>query len=198
MNEVIGMDRLEIEHKFVVGDDFALEAFLERCAALKPLRQKQLDVRDRYYLLPGRHDLVLRHRFDEELQQLTVKSRGTDAEIRQEINLDLIPGSDQGHKVEAWTALLGATAAEQINKAIWVFDFPDCEVVYYEAQHEESGRQVRCVEIEAKGAASVADALRVLEVYEDALGFRGERRSQRDLLSLLLSPTAAPAEGALS
>ena len=185
---------LEIEHKFIVGDDFQLDPFLARCESLEPLRRKQLDVRDCYYSLPGRRDIILRHRFDAELQQFTLKSRGRDSEIRDEINLGLLREPDQKTEIRAWTQLLGASEPHQIDKSIWVFEFPDCEVVYYEARYAAQGREIQCVEIEARGAATVKEALATLERYEQLLGFQAAARSHADLFSLLISDLIEGAE----
>ena len=185
---------LEIEHKFVVRDDFQLAPFLARCEALGPLHSKALDVRDCYYSVPGRRDIVLRHRFDAELQQFTLKSRGKDSEIRDEINLGLLREPDQETAIRAWTQLLGALGPYQIDKSIWVFEFPDCEVVYYEACYAAQERKIKCVEIEARGASNVMEALATLERYEQLLGFQASARSHADLFSLLIDELIEEAE----
>ena len=81
---------LEIEHKFVVDAGFDREALFAACRALDPEREKALTVTDTYYVPPGQANRIYRHRIDKEIQQLTLKSRGGDNEVRTEINLDLV------------------------------------------------------------------------------------------------------------
>ena len=84
-----------------------------------------------YYVPPGRRTHH-RHRIDKEIQQLTLKSRGGDNEVRTEINLTwALPAPKL--MPEAWMGVIGALPGYGIVKEIRVFDFPDCEVVYYEA-----------------------------------------------------------------
>ena len=72
------LDHLEIEHKFLLDDGFDDVKWMEACRALSPLNEKQLRVQDTYYL-PGKNKAwIYRHRYYEEIQQLTVKSRGGD------------------------------------------------------------------------------------------------------------------------
>ena len=127
---------LEIEHKFVVDADFDREALFVACRALNPEREKALTVTDTYYVPPGQANRIYRHRIDLEIQQLTLKSRGGDNEVRTEINLDLGAARSQADAVEAWMGVIGALPGYGIVKEIRVFDFPDCEVVYYEATHK--------------------------------------------------------------
>ena len=135
---------LEIEHKFVVDEGFEREALFAACRALEPEREKALTVTDTYYVPPGQANRIYRHRIDKEIQQLTLKSRGGDNEVRTEINLDLGAARSQADAVEAWMGVIGALPGYGIVKEIRVFDFPDCEVVYYEATHD--ALRVCCVE----------------------------------------------------
>ncbi|MGB2135170.1 MAG: hypothetical protein ACPHYG_04195, partial [Flavobacteriales bacterium] len=45
---------------------------------------KALTVTDTYYVPPGQANRIYRHRIDKEIQQLTLKSRGGDNEVRTE------------------------------------------------------------------------------------------------------------------
>jgi len=73
----------EIEHKFDVGDGFDLDRFRQDLATLGPARTRAIQVRDRYYLTEAglERRFLLRHRFDTDLQQLTLKSLEEDTEV---------------------------------------------------------------------------------------------------------------------
>jgi hypothetical protein len=178
----------EIEHKFVVGAAFDLDGFRAAVEALRPapLRTFALRVRDRYFLTEhGRaHRYVIRHRYDDELHHLTVKALEADPEVRDEINLDRgPPAGDQVATVDAFLARLGAVWEGDVLKDIEVWEFAECELVHYRATG--GGREVHCVEFEAKHAATVDDAVGVLTRYERATGFGEARRTMASLVDLL-------------
>ncbi len=177
---------LEIEHKFVVPANFDLASFTAVVDALHPLRRTALDVHDRYFLTRhGRQQrYVIRHRFDAELHQLTLKSFGDDPETRTEVSLDL--GHHAGDQIAAVDAFLKPQEVEwhgTIEKTIRVWYFADCEVVHYVAS--TGTRTIACVEFEAVHAASVNEALSVLDRYERATGFSGMSRAMTSLVGLL-------------
>jgi hypothetical protein len=176
----------EIEHKFVLDAGFDLAGFRATLAALGPARTSALDVRDRYFLTGdgrARH-YILRHRFDHELHQLTIKSLASDPEVRDEINLDLgHHKGDQAAQVDAFATRMGVVWRDELQKALEVWYFADCEVVYYVATSGD--RAVRCVEFEAIRQASVPEALAVIARYEQATGFDPATRSKQSLVDLL-------------
>lgn len=183
----------EIEHKFVVADDFDVAAFGRSLARLEPVRETTLVVRDRYFLTEdGRaRRYVLRHRFDTELHQLTIKSLGADAEVRDEITLDLgHHAGTQEAAVDAFVARMGISWSGAIQKDLHVWYFPDCEVVHYVASN--GTRTVGCVEFEATKKPSVEDALAIVTRYERATGFDAARRSRQSLPDLLFPGVLAP------
>ncbi len=181
----------EIEHKFVVGDDFELTRFRAAIERLHPTRTTALRVRDRYFLtVAGRRGgFILRHRYDAELHHLTLKSLARDTEVRSEINLDLgHHAGDQAAAVDAFVDRLGVTWSGVIVKDLTVWDFPDMEVAHY---HASTGpRAVECVEFEATRKQSLADALRTVVRYERATGFGGATRSRRSLPRILFPEIA--------
>jgi hypothetical protein len=176
----------EIEHKFVVAPTFDLAGFRASLEALGPARHTALRVRDRYFVTAdgrARH-YVLRHRFDHELHQLTIKSLASDPEVRDEINLDLgHHAGEQLAQVDAFVARMGIDWQGELHKDLNVWHFADCEVVHYVASTAE--RTVCCVEFEAIGQASVAAALAVIDRYERATGFDPATRSLRPLVDLV-------------
>ncbi|MGB1076552.1 MAG: CYTH domain-containing protein [Flavobacteriales bacterium] len=174
----------EIEHKFIVSDAFNADVFDAACRDLKPKHDKSLRVRDTYYVLENRSDVVLRHRLDAEIQQLTLKTREVDSEVRVEVNLALDNGIDQTDAVQNLLKHMGVAATYDIEKDIQVFEFDDCEIVRYRASH--AGREVFCVEFEAVGCANVEVALSVLHGYETQLGFDSDARTPVNLLDLLV------------
>lgn len=178
----------EVEHKFVVGQQFDVDAFRAVVQALDPppLRSFALRVLDRYFLTEhGRaHRYVIRHRYDASLHHLTVKSLEADPEVRDEINLDLGQhAGDQAATVDAFVKRLGATWSGDITKDIEVWEFPQCEIVHYTAWSGD--REVHCVEFEAVHVASLEDALAVLERFERAAGFGDATRTMDSLVDLL-------------
>ena len=182
----------EIEHKYVVGADFDLPRFGESLAAIGPSRIKTIRVRDQYYLTEGgpAGGYLVRHRFDAELQQLTIKSLAPDTEVRDEINLELGLGAgDQAAQVNAFLTRMGVRWRGSVSKDLRVWYFDDCEVVHYVASTES--QTLCCVEFEATRKASLADALAVLERFERATGFWGLERSRLSLPQLLFPALAA-------
>ncbi len=176
----------EIEHKFILDDAFNLAGFRAQVEALGPVRTFALRVRDRYYLTEHgrRARYVIRHRYDEDMHHLTIKTLKADAEVRDEINLDLGQhAGDQAATVDAFVAWLGVVWSGTILKDIEVWEFPTCEVVHYGAFGGD--RSVRCVEFEAVGATSEDEARKVLERFERATGFATAARSRCSLVDLL-------------
>jgi len=182
----------EIEHKFVVEDTFDLAAFGRTLDAMGPVRRSSILVRDRYFLTEdGRaRRYVIRHRFDDELHQLTIKSVEADPEVRDEISLDLgHHAGDQVATVDAFVGRMGVSWSGELQKDLRVWYFPDCEVVHYVATSGD--RTVRCVEFEATLKTSVPDALAVVGRYERALAFDPAARSFDSLVHLVF-PGAFP------
>src|SRR3954452_10875940 len=109
----------EIEHKFIVDDASDVERFRHLVGALGPTRTMSVRVRDRYYLTAaGRaRRFVIRHRFDAELQHLTVKTLEADTEVRVEVNLDLgHQAGDQEAQVDAFLGQLGVEWTGTLHK----------------------------------------------------------------------------------
>ena len=146
-----------------------------------------MQVRDRYFLTDGgrARRYILRHRFDAELHQLTIKSLASDTEVRDEVNLDLgHHGGDQAAQVDAFARAHGRGAGRaSCRRTLDVWYFADCEVVHYVASSGD--RSVRCVEFEALRQPSIADALAVIDRYERATGFDSATRSRQSLVELL-------------
>jgi hypothetical protein len=178
------LEHVEIEHKFLIDRSFDLAAF-EACAkALGPKRVSAVKVRDTYYVVRGMPGHVMRHRKDNEIQQLSLKSVAADNERRLEVNLDLDQAAgDQLAAVEAFLAPMGILWRGVIEKNIHVFYFPDCEVVHYSAS--SGGRVVACVEFEAKDKLSEESALATIGKYEAAFGFAGPDRCHESLFELM-------------
>jgi hypothetical protein len=176
----------EIEHKYIVDEQFDLQRFRQMVAALGPIRTSTIRVRDRYYLTEsGRaRRFLMRHRYDTKLHHLTIKALEADTEVRVEVNLDLghHAGSQEVH-VEAFIEQLGALWSGTLHKDLEVWYFPDCEVVYYQAS--TTSRAVRCVEFEATRKDSLDTALDTVDRFERATGFEGASRSKLSLPQIL-------------
>ena len=178
----------EIEHKFVVDEGFDLDGFGLALEALGPTRRTRLQVRDRYFMTEdGRsRRYILRHRFDDEINQLTMKALEADPEVRAEISLDLgHHAGSQDAAVDAFVARQGIVWSGTLEKDLTVWYFPDCEVVHYVASSET--RAVRVVEFEATLKTSVPDALLILDRYERATGFHASTRSRQSIVQLVFA-----------
>ena len=176
----------EIEHKFLVNDGFDLDGFSAALDALRPTRRTSLQVRDRYFMTENGESrrYILRHRFDAEINQLTIKALEADPEVRAEISLDLgHHAGSQDAAVDAFVARQGIVWSGTLEKDLTVWYFPDCEVVHYVAHTD--ARTVRVVEFEATIKQSVPDALLILDRYERSTGFDASTRSMRSLVDLL-------------
>ncbi len=180
---------IEIEHKFIVGSDFDQTSFLKKLSGLSPDRQSKISVRDTYFVLGHDRRHIFRHRFDKEIQQLTVKSVESDAAVRTEINIPIDQSKgNQSLAVDAFMKTLGAVWSAELAKDIQVAYFHDCEIVFYRAV--SGSDTVYCVEFEATNPASVEKGLEVLAKYETKLGFSPEARDSRSLFELLLMKKA--------
>ena len=182
----------EIEHKFLVSDQFDLARFRQAVAALGPTRTSTVSVQDRYFLTEGgsARRFLLRHRYDAELHHLTIKSLEADNEVRVEVNLDLgHHAGSQAAQVDAFMGHLGVIWRGELQKKLEVWYFPDCEVVYYEAA--TSSRSVRCVEFEATRKDSLPEALATVERFERATGFEAASRTRESLPHILFPDLAA-------
>ena len=87
----------EIEHKFIVSDQFDLPGFRQAVAALGPTRTSTVSVQDRYFLTESgsARRYLIRHRFDAELHHLTLKALEM-AVKRRCPEIGLLHHSDQG------------------------------------------------------------------------------------------------------
>lgn len=176
----------EIEHKFLVDQAFDLQGFGASLEALGPTRTTSLRVLDTYYLTAGSRTgrFVIRHRYDEELHHLTLKTLEPDTEVRREINIDLgHHAGDQRDQVRAFLEQLGVIWCGSLEKDLSVWYFPDVEVVHYRATTDS--RAVSCVEFEATSKPSLGAALETIRRYEQATGFDEIDRSHRSLLQIL-------------
>ncbi len=176
----------EIEHKYVVDQQFDLQRFRDVLASLRPTRTSTIRVQDHYYLTEeGRaRRFLIRHRYDAEIHHLTVKALEDDTESRTEITLDLgHHAGSQDAAVDAFVGHLGVLWRGTVQKDLEAWYFADCEVVFYAAATER--RTVRCVEFEATRKDSRSEALEIVARFERATGFEGAARSHLSLPQML-------------
>ena len=182
---------LEIEHKFIVDERFDRQTFRETIEHLHPTRTSTVRVRDRYFLteMGRRRKFLIRHRYDPELHQLTLKTLEEDTEVRSEINLDLgHHAGDQQAEIDAFLEQLVVHWSGTLHKDIEVWHFSDIEIVHYHAK--TNSRSVQCVEFEATGQSSLTDAIATLERYEHDTGFADQPRSRLSLPQILFPDIA--------
>lgn len=181
----MGPSFVEIEHKFIVPKSYSRQDFLAKARELKPLRTEEISVKDTYYVLKGWGSHVFRHRFDREIQQLTVKSVGASTFERLEINLDLMRDHvDQSEAVQAFLSVFGIAWSKSLSKDIGVAYYPDCEIVHYHASSDHQA--LSCVEFEAIGFSDGLAALPTLHQYERSFGFDARTAETQSLFQLLL------------
>ena len=177
----------EIEHKYLVDAAYDLAEFEAVARRLNPVQSKSLKVTDTYYVVHTMPNHVIRHRIDNELQQLTIKSTGTDNECRTEVNLELdLRAGNQAAAIEAFLKPLDVLWSGSIEKNILVFYFDECEVVHYSARSGD-GKTVYCVEFEATKKSTREDAVATIGHFEALFGFHPERRSRQSLFELLFA-----------
>lgn len=182
-------DHLEIEHKFLVAEDFDAGRIAQVMTALGVIHDKRLTVRDTYFWRLDRPDAIFRHRIDAELHQFTVKSGSRDAEVRAEVNLDLA-GPDAVRHVEAFlTTGWGPCQRLGLTKSIRVWEPTGFEVVHYVARRDD-GRVVRCVEFECTGDAPPEKAVDDLRALEIRCGFEPAARCPTSLFQLMTASDA--------
>lgn len=155
----------------------------EKLRALGKGKEKHLTVDDVYFRNEHFPNYVFRHRKDEEIQQLSVKSYGGDTRERTEINLNLKNDRTQHDAVATFLGIFGSFQKYVIKKEIKVIDFPDCECVYYKASSAD--KSVCCMEFEALGTTDLSEALRIINKYESVAGFDPEERCRISLFEIL-------------
>ena len=160
--------------------------FIKKVLSLQPNSKSEVDVQDTYYLCSSNPKHIYRHRLDSEIQQLTLKGLTDDPETRLEVNLDLgLHKGSQSSRVKAFLRPLGIQWSGVIEKKVWAYYFPNCEVVYYEARYKD--KSVRCIEIEAVNSKSIEAGKSVIHDFENQLGLDPEGRCHESLYHLLLS-----------
>jgi hypothetical protein len=180
-------DSLEIEHKYLVSEEFEMDTFADALRRLGATGPHCVEVRDSYFYREDLPDAVFRHRIDAELHQLTVKSRPTDSEVRREVNLDLA-GPDAVLQVAAFLETgWGTCMSLLLQKSVTVWELPGFEVVHYVATRPD-GYTVRCVEFEATGSDSPPDAVEALNALGRACGFDPAMRTEQSLFTLMQQP----------
>jgi len=183
-------DSLEIEHKYLVPEDFDLSRLAGQLQALGATPPHRVEVQDTYYYRRDLLDVVFRHRIDAELHQLTVKSRPADAQVRREVNLDLA-GPDARSAVAAFLAVGWGRCEElHLHKSVTVWELPGFEIVHYVAQRAD-GFTLRCVEFEATASGTPDEAIAALQSLGHACGFDPTNRTAESLFTLMQGPHEA-------
>lgn len=178
-------DSLEIEHKYLVAEDFDVSRLADQLQELGATPPHRVEVTDTYFYRRDRAEEVFRHRIDAELHQLTVKSRPVDAEVRLEVNLNLA-GPDARKTVAAFLAVGWGPCEELLlHKSVTVWELPGFEIVHYVATRAD-GHTVRCVEFEATGPEPPAEATAALQALGRSCGFNPALRTTASLFTLML------------
>ena len=168
----------EIEHKYIVDERFDLQRFRDVVATLRPARTFSIRVRDRYYPDRGRpcpafrDPAPLRRRAApadrEDARAPTPRSASRSISIS-----DITPATSRRRSTR-FSASWASSGSGTLHKDLEVWDFPDCEVVHYQASTDR--RSVRCVEFEATRKDSLDGGACDVEKYERATGFDARRQ----------------------
>lgn len=182
---------LEIEHKYLLPQDYNPQPFIQIVKDLEPHGESIVEVNDSYFVTKSCPGYVFRHRIDKEIQHLTVKSLGDDPTVRKEVNLDLgHHKGDQKDRAKAFLEALTITWHGTIHKSVCAYYFHNCEVTYYEAHY--GNRSVKCIEIEATQASSIDEAKGVISEFERKLQLDPDDRENQSLFQMLLLPDIPP------
>ncbi len=185
----MGQSFKEIEHKFIVGPSFDRQAFRAKLEQSGAVSIDNFLVEDTYFVIKGINSHIFRHRFDREIEQLTVKSVEKNSEFRTEINLNLLHSkTSQKEAVAAFVQCFGTEWSKSIKKDVLVAKFADCEIVHYIATCDQT--VLSCVEFEAAGFEDLAPALQVLGRYEKIFGFDQFKPEAKSLFELIILESA--------
>jgi hypothetical protein len=179
------LPNLEIEHKFLIDNKLDKARLFSALNRHQPKRVASAQVIETYFLTQATPNLIYRHRYDENNQDLTYKTFGAgDIEVRQEVRLALtLTAGNQVEQVRAFLAPLGIRWQGGLTKSLEVFEFADCEVVHYVAKTDD--KVITCVEFEALSVESVESARATLLRYEEQFGFADKARCRQSLFELL-------------
>jgi len=182
------MENLEIEHKYVIDPKvFPLDKFQRRALELAPEGESHVLVEDTYFILASTKTHIFRHRFDSEIQNLTVKSLTGDVDVRLEVNLDLDQGKgNQLDRVREFLRPLGIIQEIPLKKEVHAYYLKGCEAVYYKASGAQ--RSIFCVEFEATEKTTLESSKRIIAHYENEFGFNDIERASESLFELLIVP----------
>lgn len=178
---------LEVEYKFVLPDEATFEHFCSLITTMSPSRHSHVSTTDTYYVLDSNPGFIYRHRFDQELQQLTVKSLTQDPSVRMEVNLELKTDGNQGDAVQNFLQTFGIKAQSSLTKDLYVFYFPNIEIALYRARAGQ--RELLCLEIEVTNFDDISSGKNELNKWCQKIGVNSEARETRSLFEILLLPS---------
>lgn len=181
---------LEIEHKFLLKPGFDAIAFRDGVIGLCPIKTYSTTVSETYVLTQKTPELVYRHRYDTEQQDITYKpSNPKDPQIRKEVRLVLDPKcGNQKNQFLEFLSSLHITWEGGLTKELTVYMFHDCEIVFYTAK--SNSKVVSCIEFEALSPNTIEEAIQAIEKYENKLGFISAQRCLKSLFQLLFEDIA--------
>ena len=184
-------NNLEIEHKYLVDPRlWPKDEFESKLQSFGASRIYTISVEDTYFGFKNLKHHIFRHRFDAEIQQITVKSAGVANDVRLEINLDLDQKKgSQLTKIQDFFGVFGEFWQGKISKQVLVGYFPDCEIVRYDAKMTDdrnSDKQVTCIEFEATNYKTESEAFEIIERYANKFGLKSKEREKQSLFELLL------------
>ncbi|MFJ1267114.1 hypothetical protein ACD661_00925 [Legionella lytica] len=178
---------VEVEHKFCFDDRQSFQETEAAIMQLYPLQDYKVEVAERYFLVDGLKNFIVRHKVDKDKQSLTLKSfyPGQDTEARIEIDIPLAQEKgDQLQAVERFLCAFNQYKEYKLMKYLQVFLFPEAEVILYQAVSQD--RELFALEIESV-KKSKTQALKHIKQFEQQLGLDARQREKRCLFELLFS-----------
>lgn len=178
---------VEVEHKFCFNDRQSFKRTESAIMQLHPLNDYEINVAERYFIVEGLNNFIIRHKVDEDKQSLTLKSFGIgrDSETRLEIDIPLAQEKgDLLQAVEKFLAAFNPYKEYKLTKHLKVFHFDEAEVILYQANSQD--KEIYALEIESTKEYK-SQALKHIKRFEQQLGLDARLREKRCLFELLFS-----------
>lgn len=156
----------EVEFKYMAGDTDSDAFYQWILVNLSPTRKLTVSGYDTYY--SDTEDNYIRHRYNSDHAELTVKRRLSASSTASRVEVDLSLSTDQEDTVRALAGVLGYQELGTVYKTCRIAWLPEYNVVFYHVYNKKMQEQFRIIEIEA--TKGIDNPLEVIEQAEAQLG----------------------------